>query len=284
MYSAGTRPRQRLTRLPPARRCSRPYSASMLRRGVGVLLLALICSVLAVPGAFARSVPSLSVIGLKAGSIAGKSLPYTEIGSEVELSGAYRGPLSGGTKLELFVKDPGSGFKASKTPVRLSGGHAKLHVSYSGLGGPVVYELALVSKGGRLGVSRPVTVYYAQPPGGVFAGLQGDSASFTSRTDPSENCATPSASTPLCNGVGSGGQTTRVSAASNTAPVPPGWKVALVFNGHPVCSSESIEAKCEVELAFPEVGAATVIDLTATLTSPHGTEIVATRAITVYPG
>ena len=184
----------------------------------------------------------------------------------------------------MSTYDPGSSFKLSKATIRLSGGHAKLHVTFNDIGGPVVYELAVVSHGRHLAVSRPVTVYYAQTPGGVFAELQGSYASYTSLTHASENCSAPSASTPLCRADASGGETSRVAGFSGTFPVPPGWKVTLTFNGQPVCSSEAIEARCEGQVTFPEVSAETVIDLTATLISSHGADTVATRAITVYPG
>jgi archaellum component FlaF (FlaF/FlaG flagellin family) len=74
-----------------------------------------------------------------------------------------------------------------------------------------------------------------------------------------------------------------VTGESGTSPVPPGWSLTLTFNGQTVCTSSSIEARCEGEVTFPTVSGETVVPLTATLTSPQGHAIVATRLITVYP-
>jgi hypothetical protein len=237
---------------------------------------------LASPG-MASPRPSLAVVGLPTGVVAGQHLPYTEVGGQVELSAVYAGRLPAGGKLGLLVKDPGHAFKLSRTPIRLSAGHARLHVTFNEVGGPVSYELALLLRGAVTPKSRPVTVYYAQLPGGVFAETQGSYASFTSRTNASESCAAPTAASHLCNADGSSGEVQRVGGFSATSPVPPGWKLTLSFQGQTLCTSESIEARCESEVTFPTVAAATTVELTATLTSPHGQVLTATRLITVYP-
>lgn len=199
----------------------------------------------------------------------------------MQLSIAYPGHLSGGEHLVLMEKDPGKPYKTLKA--KLNGAHAKVHVTFNDLGGPVSYKVAVLSGHLQLATSRPLTIYWAQLPGGVFAELSGDYASYTSSTKPSESCAAPTAASTLCKGDASSGQVNRVSGFSGTSPVPPGWSLTLTFNGQPVCSSSSIEARCEGEVTFPTVTAATVIPLTATLTSPQGRAIVATRLITVYP-
>ena len=65
--------------------------------------------------------------------------------------------------------------------------------------------------------------------------------------------------------------------------MPPGWKVTLLLNGVQECTTESIEGKCEVTAAFPSVGAATVVPVTAEIISPQGSITGATLLVTVYP-
>jgi hypothetical protein len=233
--------------------------------------------------ASAASRPTVSAVGLSEGVVATQKLPYIELGALAELSVGYAGHLAAGEKLQLLEKDPGKGYKALKTALRLSGGHAKVHVSFNNLGGPVLYKVALLSGHRRLAVSKALTIYWTPLPGGVFAELAGDYASYTSRTNPSESCAAPTAASTLCKGDASSGESNRVTATSGTYPVPPGWSIALTFNGQPVCSSSEIDAHCEGTVTFPTVTATTIIPLTATMTSPHGQTIVATRLITVYP-
>jgi hypothetical protein len=231
--------------------------------------------------ALAAARPTVSAPGLSVGPIGGKSLPYVELGSSVQLSIAYGGHLSGGSHLVLMEKDPGKAYRTLKT--KLSGTHPKVHVTFDNLGGPVSYKVAVLSGHSQLSTSKPLTVYWVQPPGGVFAELSGDYASYTSSTKPSESCAAPTAASTLCKGDASSGQTNRVTGESGTSPVPPGWSLTLTFNGQTVCTSSSIEARCEGEVTFPTVSGETVVPLTATLTSPQGHAIVATRLITVYP-
>jgi hypothetical protein len=117
----------------------------------------------------------------------------------------------------------------------------------------------------------------------VFAELQGSYASYTSRTNAGESCEAPNAGTHLCDADGSSGEVSRVSAFAGTFPVPPGWSVALTFNGAPVCQTNDIEGRCEGEVTFPTVSATSTVELTATLSSPHGATLVATRLITIFP-
>jgi hypothetical protein len=226
--------------------------------------------------------PTVAAPGLTIGPIGGQNLPYVELGSSVQLSIAYAGHLSGGQRLVLMEKDPGKPYRTLKTKLR--GTHPKVQVTFDNLGGPVSYKVAVLSGHSQLATSKPLTVYWAQPPGGVFAELQGDYASYTSSTNPSESCAAPTAASTLCKGDASSGETSRVSGQSGTSPVAPGWNLTLTFNGRAVCSSSSsIDPRCEGEVTFPTVSGETVVPLTATLTSPQGRAIVATRLITVYP-
>ncbi len=261
---------------------SLPMIRPMLRRGACLSLAAafLACA----SSAAAATRPTLSVLGLTNGLIAGQTLPYAETGGLAELGIVYSGHLPGGAKLTLFEKDPGSSaFKASRIPVRLSGSRAKVHVTFTHVGGPVSYKVAVVSGGRQLSASKAVTIYWAQLPGGVFVELQGDYAAYTSRTNASESCSAPTAASTLCKGDSSSGATGRISAFSGTYPVPPGWSVTLFFNGQQECASNAIDPRCEVEVTFPTVTATTVVPLTAKLTSPHGETITATKLVTVYP-
>jgi hypothetical protein len=232
--------------------------------------------------ALAATRPTVSAPGLAIGPIGGQNLPYVELGSSVQLSIAYSGHLSGGSHLVLMEKDPGKQYRTLKT--KLSGTHPKVHVTFNDVGGPVSYKVAVLSGHSQLSTSKPLTVYWAQPPGGVFAELSGDYASYTSSTKPSESCAAPTAASTLCKGDASSGESDRVSGESGTSPVAPGWNLILTFNGQTICSSTSpIDPRCEGEVTFPTVSGETVVPLTATLTSPQGHAIVATRLITVYP-
>jgi len=262
---------KRLPMIPPMKRLAPCLT-------VAVAFLALASS------AAAASRPTLSVLGLTNGLIAGKTLPYIETGGLAELGIGYGGHLAAGAKLVLLEKDPGAvGFKKDKTPVRLSGSRAKVKVTFTHLGGPVSYEVAVLSGARQLSVSKAVTIYWTELPGGVFVELQGDYAAYTSRTVASENCSAPTAASTLCKGDASSNETNRISAFAGTYPVPPGWSVALFYNGQQQCTSSEIDARCETEITFPSVTAATVIPLTAKLTSPHGEVIIATKLVTVFP-
>lgn len=240
---------------------------------------------LALPAAFlalaasasADSRPSVVVVGLPIGKIVGKSMPYAETKTIAELSIAYKGSLPHGAKLQLLVKaNSVTPYKPSKTPVRLSGGHAKVHVTEPGIGGPVLYKVAVVSGRQQLSVSKPATIYWAQPPGGVFVSDGGESA-YTSLHVPSENCESG------CKGDAGSGQGGFFSAYSGNSPMPAGWTVTLIFNGQVVCSTKDIEGNCGMEMAFPEVSATTVIPLVGEVTSPTGKITKATLLVTVYP-
>jgi hypothetical protein len=252
----------------------------MLRRAL--LLCPIACAALA-SSAQAATRPTVVPVALPTGPIAGKTLPYTEIGSTITLHVAYAAHLPAGGKLELLAKDPAAAYRVYGGPIHLVGGHAQVKATFNKLGGPVSYEVAVLAHGHQVVVSHPVTVYYAQLPGGVFAELQGDYASFTSRTNAAESCAGSAPTGSLCKGTASSGQGEIVGGFSGTFPVPPGWTVTLVFNGQQVCTSASIEARCEASVTVPTVTSETIVDLTATLTPPHGQPIVATRVITVYP-
>jgi hypothetical protein len=239
---------------------------------------------IAASSAAAAARPTVAPVGLAEGLVAGQKMPYLEAGGLAELSIGYAGKLPGGAKLELLQKLPDRGYKASKVKIHLVGGRAKVKVTYGGIGGPVSYKVVVVSGSRQLAVSHPLTVYYTQLPGGVFAEMQGAYASYTSRTNASETCANPAPQKTLCDASASGGETDTVAGFSGTYPVPPGWSLTLTFNGEQECTSDEIDPHCEVQVTFPEVSAETLVDITATLTSPRGERIVATRVITVYPG
>lgn len=227
--------------------------------------------------ASAATRPSVTVVGLPIGKIAGKSLPYTETNTLAELSVTYKASLPHGAKLQLLVKANSiSPYKPSKTPVRLVGEHAKVHVTEPGIGGPVFYKVAVVSGHQQLAVSKPVIVYWAKPPGGVFVS-DGSESAYTSLTVPSENCEAG------CKGDAGSGQGGYFSAYSGTSPMPIGWTVSLIFNGTVECTTKDIEGNCGMELAFPTVTATTMIPLVGQVTSPTGKATKATLLVTVYP-
>jgi len=232
--------------------------------------------------ASAATRPTVAVVGIPHGVIAGESLPYTQTNSTVELSVAYGGRLPGGAKLELLVKPNSvSPFSVSRTPVRLSGGRAKLHVTLGGVGGPVEYEVSVVSGRRRLITSKPVTIYWAQPPGGIFVMSSSESA-YTSRTNASESCAGAAPTGARCKGDAGPGQSGQISAEAGSTPMPPGWSVTLIFNGQQECTTTEINGQCEVSVTFPTVTATTVVPITAELTSPQGAVTSATLLVTIY--
>lgn len=250
----------------------------MTRRGICLLLPA---ALLALCGsASAASRPTLSVLGVPHGTIAGQSLPYTETGSVVQLGVGYGGRLPAGSKLQLLVKvNSISPYKPTKTKVTLVGGHGKIHVSQGGLGGPFKYEIALVSGSRRLAVSKPVTIYWTHPPGGVFAIDGGGGSAYTSLTVPSENCEVIGA----CKGDSASGVQEFATANSGTAPIPLGWSVTLLFNGQQVCTTTDINGECGAQITYPTVSAPTAMTLTGEVTSPKGAVTSATLSLTVYP-
>jgi hypothetical protein len=240
---------------------------------VGLLAPALVSPALAA----AASRPSLAVLGLPLGKIVGQSQPYTETGSTAQLGVSYKGSLPHGAKLQLLIKKNSiSPYVASKTPIKLSGGSAKVKVSVSGVGGPYRYEVAVVSGSKRLSVSRPAVVYWAQPPGGVFV-FSGSESAFTSTHNANENCEAG------CKGDASSGQSEEFSAAAGNTPMPHGWTVTLVVGGAVECMTNEIEGRCEKDLAFPEVTAETVVPVEGKITSPLGKTYVAKLDVTVYP-
>jgi hypothetical protein len=255
------------------------WSPPVKRLALFVSLLAASLTLSASASAATR--PTLAVVGSPLGAIGGGTLPYAETGKPVQLSVAYRGRLAAGEKLELLVKTNSvTPFKATKTQVHLAGGHATLHVSESGIGGPFKFEIAVASGARRLATSKPVTVYWTRPPGGIFAEDSGESA-YTSATVPSESCSPPATS--RCKGDAGSGQSVFMSATSGTSPIPPGWSVVLLLNGQQVCSTTDINGECGAELSFPTVSATTVVPLTAEAISPQGAILSATLLVTVFP-
>jgi hypothetical protein len=230
--------------------------------------------------ASAASRPTLSVLGIPNGIIAGKSMPYTETNSVVQLGVGYSGRLPAGTKLQLLVKvNSVTPYRATKTKVTLSGGHGKVHVTQGGLGGPYKYEIALVSGSRRLATSKPVTIYWTHPPGGIFALNGGGGSAYTSLTISSENCEPVGA----CKDDSGSGVQEFARAVSGTSPIPPGWSVTLIFNGQQMCTTTAINGECGVQITYPTVSAATNIPLTAEAASPKGVVKSATLLVTVYP-
>jgi hypothetical protein len=227
--------------------------------------------------AAAASRPTVAVVGLPIGKIVGKSMPYTETKTIAQLSVAYKGSLPHGAKLQLLVKANSiSPYKPSKTPVRLSGGHAKVHVSEPGIGGPVLYKVAVLAGRRQLSVSKAVTIYWAQPPGGVFVS-DGSESAYTSLRVAGENCESG------CKGDAGSGEGGFFTAYSGNSPMPSGWTVTLLLNGQVECTTKDIEGNCGMELAFPTVSAATVVPLVGEVTSPTGKVTKAMLLVTVYP-
>ncbi|HEY1690234.1 MAG TPA: hypothetical protein VGF95_15370 [Solirubrobacteraceae bacterium] len=227
--------------------------------------------------AVAASRPSLAPVGLPIGKIVSQRLPYTEAGGTAELSVTYKGSLPHGAKLQLLVKKTSvSPYKPSKTPVKLVGGHAKVHVTEKPPGGPILYEVAVISGNKQLSVSKPATIYWAQPPGGIFV-TDGSEFAYTSLKVAHENCESG------CKGDASAGEDGTFSVYSGSFPMPPGWKETLIYNGEVECTTESIEGKCSKPLAFPAVTAETVVPIVGELTSPTGKVTKATLLVTVYP-
>jgi hypothetical protein len=254
-----------------------------MKRRLATAVVLLLCGAAPASASAATPRPSLAVVGIPSGVIVGKLMPYTQLGSSVELSIAYPGRLPGGAKLELLQKRYSiSAFVATRTAIRLAGGRARVHVTLATIGGPVSYEVAVVSGGKRLSTSRAVTVYWAPPPGGVFV-FSGSQSAYTSVSNAAESCAGSAPTRPVCKGSESSGQTEQLSAEAGNTPLPPGWKVTLLLNGVQECTTESIEGKCEVTAALPSVGAATVVPVTAEIISPQGSITSATLLVTVYP-
>jgi hypothetical protein len=243
-----------------------------------VLFLALGAAlVFATSASAAASRPSIAVVGLPIGKIVGVSMPYTETKTTADLSVAYKGSLPPGARLRLLVKaNSVSPYKASSTPIKLSAGRATVRVTEKGIGGPVLYKVAVVSGERQVSVSKAVTIYWAQPPGGVFVDDTGESA-YTSLTKPSENCESG------CKGDAGSGQGGFFSAYSGNSPMPAGWTVTLLLNGVVECTTKDIEGSCGEELAFPTVSSETVVSLVGEVTSPAGKVTKATLLVTVYP-
>jgi hypothetical protein len=250
----------------------------VIRRAICLLLpvvLLALCS-----SASAASRPTLAVLGIPHGTIAGQSLPYTETDSVAQLRVGYAGRLPAGANLRLLVKvNSVTPYKATKAKITLSGGHSSVHVTEGGIGGPFKYEIALVSGSRRVSVSKPVTIYWTRPPGGIFAINGGGGSAYTSLTVASENCQAVGA----CKDDSASGVQEYATANSGTAPIPPGWSVTLIFNGQQECTTTSIDGVCGAQITFPTVTTATAMPLTAELTSPKGTVTSATLLLTVYP-
>jgi hypothetical protein len=233
--------------------------------------------VTAPPSAAAVAKPALSVTGLPIGKIGGANSPYTETGSIVYLHLSYKGALPKGAKLELLVrKSYTSPWVASKTPIKLAGGSAKIKVTSSGIGGPYAYEVAVVAGKTRLAISKPVGIYWAQPPAGVFGSDEYESA-YTSVHAATQNCEAG------CKGDASSGSSTEAYAQVGPTPMPQGWTVTLLFNGEVICSTKDIEGRCSEDITFPTVTTETVVPLVGEMTSPTGKVTKATLLVTVYP-
>ncbi len=148
--------------------------------------------------ASAATRPTLETAGIPSGVIVGHSMPYIETKTVGHLRAGYHGHLPAGAKLQLLVKRSGGAFRALPTKVRLSGSHATIAITERGIGGPVGYEVALVSGNRRLAISKAVSVYWTRPPGGIFVlGATGGGSAYTSLTVASESCASEA---PSCKG------------------------------------------------------------------------------------
>lgn len=233
--------------------------------------------------ASAATRPTLGTVGMPTGVIAGHSMPYIETKTVGHLRVGYAAHLPAGTRLQLLSKRTNGAFRALRTSVRLTGGHATVPITEPGIGGPVYYAVAVVSGGRRVAISKSVDVYWTSPPGGIFVlGAEGGGSAYTSLTVASESCATERS---LCKGDSNSEQSFLFSAQSGTAPVPPGWSVALFYNGKQLCTSTSIQGSCSARITFPAVSVAEVstrIIISAEAISPHGAVTTANYYVTVY--
>jgi len=231
--------------------------------------------------ASAATRPTLVTVGMPTGVIVGHSMPYIETKTVGHLRAGYPGRLPAGAKLQLLVKPSGGSFRAVRTQVRLSGGHATIAITEPGIGGPVGYELALVSSGRTLALSKALSIYWSSPPGGVFVlGASGGGSAYTSLTVAAESCASL---VPHCKGDSSSGQSFLFTAESSTSPVPPGWSVELIYNGAQLCSSTAIGGSCSAQVTFPTVTTgSTQVVVTAEVISPHGVTTTANLYVTVF--
>jgi hypothetical protein len=241
---------------------------------MSIMLLVLLALPAAAMGA---SAPTLSLINVPVGVIVGSRSPYTESTSTVQMSIGYSGHLAKGSKLVLLVKPSGFPYKASKTKITLNGGHAKVNVKQNSLGGPFKYKVAVMSGSRTLAVSKPVSLYWAPPPAGVF--VLGEESAYTSRIHPSENCE----GTGKCKGDAASEETDLVRAAAGNTPMPAGWTVTLLYNGQQVCTTKDINGECSATIAYPKVTAPTEVTETAEMTSPLGVVTSATLTLTVFP-
>jgi len=262
----------------PAVSIARMIVASMRRLAATIALAGALAGISTAASAATR--PTLETVGMPSGVIVGHAMPYIETNTVGHLRAGYPGRLPAGAKLQLLVKAPGRTFRATRTKVRLSGGHASIAITEPGIGGPVGYEIALLSGKRRLSISKAVSVYWTRPPGGIFVlGSSGGSA-YTSLTVTSESCASPQ---PHCKGNYNSAQTFLYTAQSGTAPIPPGWSVALFYNGQQLCSSKAIGGACSAQITFPTVmSGSTQVVVSAQAISPHGVTTTANLYITVF--
>jgi hypothetical protein len=242
-----------------------------------LVLITLLASLALPAAAMGASAPTLSLINVPVGVIVGARSPYTETNGTVQMSIGYSGHLAKGSKLVLLIKPPAHPYKASKTKITLNGGHAKVSVKQSGIGGPYKYKVAVMSGSRTLGISKPVSLYWAQPPAGVF--VLGEESAYTSRIHPSESCE----GTGKCKGDGSSEQTDLVRAAAGNTPMPAGWTVTLLYNGQQVCTTKDIDGECSAAIAYPKVTAPTEVTETAEIISPAGVVTSATLTLTIFP-
>lgn len=227
--------------------------------------------------AAAAAKPVLSVSGLPTGPIGGVTMPYTETGSIVDLHLSYKASLPKGAKLELYVrKSYTAPWVASKTPIKLAGGSAKIKVSSTGTGGPYSYEVAVVSGKTRLVTSKAIGLYWAQPPDGIFVEAGSESA-FTKIGSTKEDCEAG------CAGVGNPEETVEAAALAGLSPMPDGWTVTLVYKGEAVCTTKAITGECRGHITYPAVSAETKVPVTGEISSPSGKVTKATLLVTLYP-
>jgi hypothetical protein len=227
--------------------------------------------------AVAAGAPELSLVNVPVGVIVGVQTPYTETDSTVQMSIAYGGHLANGSRLVLLVKAPGRAYKAQKTKIVLHAGHAKVSLKEGGIGGPFYYRVAVVAGAKTLSSSKPLLLYWAQPPAGVF--VIGEGSAYTSRVHPSENCE----GVGKCPDDGSSEQSQIVRAVAANTPLPAGWTVTLLYNGQVECTTKDINGECSAPVAYPKVTAATQVTLTGEITSPLGVVTSATETVTVFP-
>jgi hypothetical protein len=253
--------------------------AAMRRLAATIALAGALAGISTAASAATR--PTLETVGIPSGVIVGHSMPYIETNTVGHLRAGYHGRLPAGAKLQLLVKPSGGSFRALRTQVRLSGGHATVAIAEPGIGGPVGYEVAIVSGGRRLAISKAVSVYWTRPPGGIFVlGATGGGSAYTSLTVASESCASP---LPRCKGGYGSGQSFLYTAQSGTSPVPPGWSVALIYNGQQLCSSTAIGGACSAQITFPTVTTGSMqVVVTADVISPHGVTTTANLYVTVF--